>query len=193
MSETTVEPGHLPGELTPVPTPRGQFSLRTMDPVDDVDLVLRWMNDPVVARFWNLDGSRRRLQAHVDQQFAGTHSRPYVGLLDDEPMSYWELYWASEDRFAGYYPARTGDAGVHLLVGPGRLRGSGLGGHLVRAVSDWQLAHPRAERVVAEPDTSNAASLRAFERAGFEYAGEIALPEKTAALMIRTPTPGAPR
>lgn len=193
MNETAVASDHLRGPLAPAPIPRGRFTLRTMDPVGDFELVHRWMNDPVVARFWELGGSARRLQAHLDQQFAGSHSRPYIGLLDDEPMSYWELYWAAEDRLAGYYPARSGDAGVHLLIGPGRFRGVGLGRHLVRAVAGWQLAHPRAGRVVAEPDVTNEASLRSFERAGFQRAGEVVLPEKTAALMICTPTSGVPQ
>lgn len=194
MSESAVDAEHLAGALTPAGTPHGWFTLRRMDPVGDFELVHGWMNDPAVARFWDLAGTARRLQSHLDRQYAGTHSRPYLGLLDGVPMSYWELYWAAEDRLAGYYPAQDGDAGMHLLVGPARLRGGGLGGHLIRAVSSWQLAHPRAVRVVAEPDVTNDASLRAFARAGFERAGQVDLPEKTAALMTRSlPPSGASR
>jgi acetyl CoA:N6-hydroxylysine acetyl transferase len=173
-------------------TPHGAFALRPLDPDADLGLLHTWMNDPAVARFWELDGPVDRLVAHLDQQTAGTHSRPYLGLLDGVPMSYWELYQAQQDRLAGYYPARPGDAGLHLLLGLERERGLGLGRHLIRAVSDWQLAHPRTTRVVAEPDVLNAASLRAFERAGFARTHELALPEKTAALMIRDPDPTTP-
>jgi len=170
-----------------VETPAGVFTLRPLDPVADVEMLHGWMNDPAVARFWELDGPVRRLVAHLDDQFAGTHSRPCLGLVDGEPMSYWELYRAHDDRLAAYYDARPGDAGLHLLLGPARFRGIGLGRHLIEAVSHWQLDAPDTSRVVAEPDVRNTASLRAFEQAGFRRTHDIDLPEKRAALMVRDP------
>ncbi|MQA17441.1 MAG: GNAT family N-acetyltransferase [Pseudonocardiaceae bacterium] len=180
-------PSHLPADLRAVDTAWGAFTLRPVAADADLGLLHDWMNDPAVARFWELDGPVHRLASHLDQQSACGHSRPYLGLLDGVPMSYWELYWAARDRLAGYYPARPTDAGLHLLLGPARFRGVGLGRHLIRAVSDWQLANPDAGRVVAEPDVRNVPSLRAFERAGFRRTRDINLPEKTAAVMIREP------
>jgi acetyl CoA:N6-hydroxylysine acetyl transferase len=173
-------------------TPAGVFTLRPLDPVADVEMLHGWMNDPAVARFWELDGPVHRLVAHLDEQFTGTHSRPYVGLVDGEPMSYWELYRAQDDRLAAYYDARPADSGLHLLLGPARFRGLGLGRHLIEAVSRWQLDAPETSRVVAEPDVRNTASLRAFEQAGFRRTHDIDLPEKRAALMVRDSEPTAP-
>lgn len=188
----TPRPRQVPLEAK---TPAGVFTLRPLDPVADVEMLHGWMNEPEVARFWELDGPIRRLVAHLDEQFAGTHSRPYLGLVDGEPMSYWELYRAQDDRLAAYYDARPGDAGLHLLLGPARFRGIGLGRHLIEAVSGWQLDAPETSRVVAEPDVRNTASLRAFEQAGFRRTHDIDLPEKRAALMVRgaeTTEPPAP-
>ena len=173
-------------------TPAGMFTLRPLDPVTDVEMLHDWMNDPAVARFWELDGPIRRLVGHLDEQFTGTHSRPYLGLVDGEPMSYWELYRAQDDRIAAYYDARPGDAGLHLLLGLARFRGIGLGRHLIEAVSSWQLDAPETSRVVAEPDVRNIASLRAFEQAGFRRTHDIDLPEKRAALMVRNPETAEP-
>jgi acetyl CoA:N6-hydroxylysine acetyl transferase len=173
-------------------TPAGEFTLRPLDPVADVEMLHGWMNDPAVARFWELDGPVRRLVAHLDEQFAGAHSRPYLGLVDGDPMSYWELYRAYDDRLGAYYDARPADAGLHLLLGPARFRGIGLGRHLIEAVSRWQLDAPETSRVVAEPDVRNTASLRAFEQAGFRRTHDIDLPEKRAALMVRDAETTAP-
>ncbi|MGW5673796.1 GNAT family N-acetyltransferase, partial [Streptomyces sp. NPDC003860] len=65
----------------------------------------------------------------------------------------------------------------------------GLGRALLRALADGLLAaDPRCRRVVAEPDVRNAASVRAFHAAGYRPAGEVALGDKTAALVVRPRT-----
>ncbi|MGH3793357.1 MAG: GNAT family N-acetyltransferase [Pseudonocardiaceae bacterium] len=164
----------------------GLFSLRPLDPDRDLDLVHSWMNDPEVARFWEMPWPRSRISGYLHRQGAGPHSAPYLGALDGVAMSYWELYRADLDPLAEYYDALDNDAGVHLLLGPAQYRGRGLAEGLLRAVSGWQLdADPRARRVVAEPDVRNQRSVRVFERAGFHRVTDIDLPDKRAALMVR--------
>lgn len=164
----------------------GLFTLRPVDPADDRCAVHAWMNDPEVARFWELPLPAQQIEAYLREQRASSHSTPYLGCLDGTPMSYWELYRADLDPLAAHYPARPRDAGVHLLLGPAEHRGRGLGARLLRAVSDWQLsAEPYAERVVAEPDVRNVRSVRAFERAGFRRVRDLDLPDKRAAFMVR--------
>ena len=164
----------------------GDFTLRAVDPDGDADLVHTWMNDPEVARFWELAEPVERIHGYLADQVADPHTLPCLGCLDGTPMSYWELYRADLDPLAAHYPARPHDAGVHLLLGPAPLRGRGLGARLLRVVSDWQLADdPDAERVVAEPDVRNTRSVRAFHRAGFRTVAEIDLPDKRAALLTR--------
>ncbi|WP_342775419.1 GNAT family N-acetyltransferase [Streptomyces tateyamensis] len=157
-------------------------------PVTEADLPLLtgWMNDPAVDAFWELAGPPERTAAHVRPQLApGGPSRAYLGELAGEPVSYWEVYQVLEDRLADYYPAEPGDLGVHLLLGPPGARGRGLGAVLIDAVAGALLTGTGCERVVAEPDVRNTASLRAFARAGFRIEREIRLPEKRAALMVR--------
>ncbi|MFJ8045370.1 GNAT family N-acetyltransferase [Kitasatospora sp. NPDC096147] len=167
-------------------TPAGEFELRPVRPDRDLALLTGWMNDPAVSRYWELAGPPETTAAHLAPQLApGSHSTPYLGLLDGAPVSYWELYRAEADRLAGYYRAEPGDTGLHLLIGPPEHRGRGLGAVLLTAVADALLAAPGCERLVAEPDLGNAPSLRAFERAGFAAVAELDLPEKRAALMLR--------
>lgn len=161
----------------------GEFVLHPLVPERDTDALHAWHNDPEVARFWEMAWSRDAIADYLHQQLDSSHSTPCLGLLDGVAMSYWELYRADLDPLAGHYPARDGDAGVHLLLGPAAYRGLGIGAELLRAVSGWQLE--TAERVVAEPDVRNERSVRAFERAGFHRTADIDLPGKRAALMIR--------
>ena len=171
-----------------VPTEAGRFTLAPVKPDRDLPLIQRWMNDPDVARYWELDGPPERTTEHVRTQIDAPHTQPLMARLSGRAIGYWELYQAAEDRLAAYYAAEADDLGVHLLIGERDCRGIGLGGVLLRALADAvQREQPR--RVLAEPDERNLASVRAFAAAGFLAVGTIDLPEKRATLMIR-PTPG---
>ncbi|MFB7504793.1 GNAT family N-acetyltransferase [Streptomyces broussonetiae] len=171
----------------PVATPAGSFHLVPVHLEQDVPLVHRWMNDPAVARFWELAGPQSRTEDHLRAQLEGDgRSVPCLGVLEGTPMSYWEIYRADLDPLARHYPARPHDTGIHLLVGGAADRGRGLGSILLRAVADLVLdRRPACARVVAEPDLHNTPSVAAFLSAGFRFAAEVDLPGKRAALMIR--------
>ncbi|MFI1442702.1 GNAT family N-acetyltransferase [Streptomyces fructofermentans] len=171
----------------PTATPAGVLRLLPVRLDRDVPLVNRWMNDPAVAAFWELSGPGPATEAHLRAQLTGDgRSVPCLGLLDDTPMSYWEIYRADLDPLARHYPARPNDTGIHVLIGGVAHRGQGLGTTLVRAVSDLVLdRRPNCARVVAEPDLRNIPSMSAFLSAGFRFSSEIELPGKRAALLIR--------
>jgi acetyl CoA:N6-hydroxylysine acetyl transferase len=163
----------------------GEFSLRRVDPDRDLELVHSWMNDPEVARFWKMPWPRVGIASYLRRQDRSLHSRPYLGLLNGVPMSYWELYRADLDPLAQHYAAREHDMGVHALLGPAECRGRGLIVGLLRTVSTWLLnADPRVTRVVAEPDVENTRAIRALEAVGFRRATDLDLPNKWAALMV---------
>ncbi|MDN3021291.1 GNAT family N-acetyltransferase [Streptomyces sp. S.PB5] len=171
----------------PVTTPVGMFHLVPVHAERDLPLVSSWMNDPTVAKFWELSGPRKLTGDHVQAQLSGDgRSIPCLGVLDGTPMSYWEIYRADLDPVARHYPARPHDTGIHLLIGSVVDRGRGLGSTLLRAVADLALdQRPACARVIAEPDIRNTPSVSAFLSAGFRFSAEVDLPGKRAALMIR--------
>ncbi|GAB2737580.1 GNAT family N-acetyltransferase [Kitasatospora kifunensis] len=169
--------------MTALSTRAGVLRLRIVRPAD-LPLITAWMNDPAVAAFWELAGPPEVTERHVCAQLAeDSHSVPQIGVLNGVPVSYWEVYRVEQDRLADYYPADPGDIGLHLLLGPPQSRGRGLGTVLLDAMAEHLLR--TSPRVVAEPDVRNTPSVRAFTRAGFSSTGEIDLPEKRAALMMR--------
>ncbi|WP_393097291.1 GNAT family N-acetyltransferase [Streptomyces sp. LN325] len=175
------------GDWGPTSTPVGTFQLVPVWVERDLPLVTRWMNDPAVSAFWELAGPESVTEEHLNRQLAGDgRSVPCIGLLEDTPMSYWEIYRADLDPLARHYPARPHDTGVHLLIGGVAHRGHGLGSALLRAVADLVLdRRPACARVVAEPDLRNIPSVSAFLSGGFRFSAEVELPGKKAALMMR--------
>lgn len=181
----------VPG--VPIPRLAADWSLRPVRlGTGDVALVHRWMNLPHVAAGWKQAWPLARWQAELAAQLGGDHSLPCVVGLDGRDVGYVELYRVIRDPLADCYPCHPHDLGVHVAIGEPDVLGRGLGSSLLRAVADGLLAaDPRCVRVVAEPDVHNGASIGAFRNAGFVADREIALPGKTAALMIR-PGPTSP-
>ena len=175
--------GDWPASRTPV----GTMRLVPVSMDRDLRLIAAWMNDPAVAAFWELSGPQEVTAEHLRAQLEGDgRSVPCLGVLDGVPMSYWEIYRADLDPIARYCSARPHDTGLHLLIGGVPDRGRGIGTALLRAVADLVLdQRPRCERVLAEPDVRNVASVAAFLGAGFRLSAEVDLPGKRAALMVR--------
>jgi RimJ/RimL family protein N-acetyltransferase len=164
----------------------GQFRLQPVRLPRDLRVLVQWMNDPVVAAFWELSGPAELTDRHIRSQLEGDgRSVPCLGVLDGVPMSYWEIYRADLDPIARHYPSRPHDTGLHLLLGPPQHRGRGTGSVLLRAVAERVLRERHsARRVVAEPDVRNLPSIRAFLKAGFRYDRDLPLPGKHAALLL---------
>ncbi|MGY6217058.1 GNAT family N-acetyltransferase [Methylolobus aquaticus] len=168
-----------------VPQLNSQLSFETVDPTRHLDAFHRWMNDPRVASFWELAGTREEHQAYLGKVLADRHMHPVVGCFDGHPFGYFEIYWAKEDRIAPYYAVDDYDRGIHMLVGEPAFRGP----HRVAA---WlpSLAHylflddPRTRNVVAEPRADNAKMIGYLQRAGFYKEKEFDFPHKRAAMMI---------
>lgn len=171
----------------PIPLPSGDFQLLPVRMDRDLALISDWMNDPVVAAFWDLNGAASVTASHLRAQLDGDgRSVPCLGVLDSLPVGYFEIYRADLDPLARHYPARPHDTGIHLLIGGVSHRGRGLGSALVRAVADLILdKRPACSRVIAEPDLRNTPSISAFLSGGFRFSAELELPDRRAALMIR--------
>lgn len=171
----------------PLPLLSGPWSARVAGAEGaDLDLVHGWMQSPHIDAFWHQAWPRERWHEEIAEHLAGDEILPVLIELDGTPLAYIEVYRVTRDRLAGHYPQLPHDLGVHIAIGEAGRTGKGLGRSVLRALAEGLLAaDPACTRVVAEPDVNNAPSLKAFAAAGFRYAGEVAFPDKTAALLVR--------
>lgn len=171
----------------PVPVLSAPWSVRIPDGDDDVALIHHWMHQPYVVQFWQQAWPVQRWREEIVNQLTGDHSLPLIVADNGADAAYLEVYRVGRDRLAGYYPHQPHDLGLHIAIGEPARIGKGLGRRLLAdLISGLFDADPECVRIVAEPDSSNVASLTAFRAAGFAPSGEITLPDKTALLMIST-------
>jgi RimJ/RimL family protein N-acetyltransferase len=180
-----VRPQRLRGEVYArhIPWLGKTLSLSAFDLASDLPALHRWMNDPVVAHFWQEEGSMEKHRAYVEGLLADPRVDPLVLRLDGRPFGYVEAYWAKEDRIAPYYEAGDYDRGWHVLIGEADCRGRPF-------VTAWQpsVAHylflddPRTTRLVIEPRADNHKMRRNLLQGGYAILKEFDFPHKRAAL-----------
>ncbi|MFY0479939.1 GNAT family N-acetyltransferase [Achromobacter marplatensis] len=159
------------------------LSLTAFDLKADLPALHRWMNDPVVAHFWQEEGSLDKQRAYIEGLLADPRVDPLILRLDGRAFGYVETYWAKEDRIAPYYDARDYDRGWHVLIGEADCRGRPF-------VTAWQpsVAHylflddPRTTRLVIEPRADNHKMRRNLLKGGYAILKEFDFPHKRAAL-----------
>lgn len=161
-----------------------EISFRTLILERDLERVHDWMNRPHVIPFWQMAWPVEKIEKYLRGLLDDPHVTPYIGLLDGEPMSYWETYWAADDVVATCYPAERDDQGVHLLIGPPEFIGKGYALSLLKTMTAFQFRHGPTRKIVAEPDIRNERMIHVFERCAFEFQREIDLPDKRATLMF---------
>ncbi|SUI03189.1 Aerobactin siderophore biosynthesis protein IucB [Salmonella enterica subsp. indica] len=145
----------------------------------------RWMNDPRVEYFWEQSGSLEVQSAYLERLLAGKHAFPLIGCFDDQPFSYFEIYWAAEDRIGRHYLWHPFDRGLHLLVGEQQWRGAHYVQSWLRGLTHYLLLNePRTQHTVLEPRADNQRLFRHLEPAGYRTIKEFDFPHKRSRMVM---------
>lgn len=159
------------------------LSFRTVDVEQDLARINRWMNDPVVAEFWQEEGDLHKHRGYLETIAADPHMMSMIASLDGEPFGYFEVYWAKEDRIAPFYDVDDYDRGWHVLVGEAAFRGKQFATAWLPAISHYLfLDDCRTQRIVIEPRADNHKMIRNLATSGYALIKEFDFPHKRAML-----------
>ncbi|MFG6148091.1 GNAT family N-acetyltransferase [Halobacillus sp. B23F22_1] len=161
-----------------------EIAFRDFDMENDFSRIYKWMHQPYVIPFWQLNLPKEKLRNHMRAAIEDTHQSLYIGSIDGQPMSYWEAYWVQGDVVEKYYEAEPYDQGIHLLIGEKEYLGKGWSLPLLREMVDFQFKWKTTQKVIAEPDHKNEKMIHVFEKCGFKKIKKIELPDKTGLLMF---------
>ncbi|MBM7069739.1 GNAT family N-acetyltransferase [Actibacterium sp. 188UL27-1] len=159
-------------------------SFRSVDINGDLDMFHRWQNDPRIAYFWEEDKSRDDLRAFLSDRLSDPHSFSVIGCYDDQPVGYFEIYWAREDRLGAHYDSGPWDRGWHGLIGEVTALGRKRTSAWIRALTHYIfLDCPMTDLVVGEPRIDNKKLLRYADALAYRKIKEFDFPHKRSALM----------
>nr|WP_024968325.1 GNAT family N-acetyltransferase [Pantoea sp. IMH] len=159
--------------------PAGLFTLRPLT-AEDAPLIHSWVTRDY-ARFWGMQNeSLEQVAAFYQALTAKDPGAALLGCCDGEPVFLTEIYQASEDEVARFYPVQPGDYGMHILIAPATSPVRQFSWQVFTLVMDYLFSQPAVRRVVVEPDVRNEKIHRLNKRAGFRYQQKIDMGHKTA-------------
>ncbi|HEY2327072.1 MAG TPA: GNAT family N-acetyltransferase [Gaiellaceae bacterium] len=137
---------------------------------DDLPLLHEWLVRPHVQRWWNEGRTLAEVEAHYGPALSGEDpTYHYIAVEDGRPVGFFQtyLYWDYPEE-ASRMELDPDAAGVDLFIADEERIGRGLGSELLRRfVDEYAFALPGVTHCIAEPEETNIASIRAFEKAGF--------------------------
>lgn len=139
---------------------RGERTFLRPASEDDLDLLVGWLADPEVNRWWEGRPLSRDEVADVYTGRRRPEVQPFVVEADGVPVGYLQAWQGTETS-----------GGIDMFLVP-EARGRGLGPDAARAASRFLLDHRGWTEVTVDPMVDNIRAIRAFERAGFTPEGE---------------------
>jgi len=161
------------------------LTFRTIDLEQDLHNFNRWMNEPLVAKFWQQEGDITTHRSYIEGIAQNPCITALIGCFDSEPFGYFETYWAKGDRIAPFYDVEDFDRGWHALVGEAQLRGKPYVTAWMPSISHYLfLDDLRTKRIVVEPRVDNDRMIRSLQKNGFAILKEFDFPHKRAVLAM---------
>jgi aminoglycoside 6'-N-acetyltransferase len=130
----------------------------------DLKLMAQWLAEPHVAKWWGEDPEEELedIQDHIDS----ISVEPFIVELNGKPIAYLQTYDPHLEDDHPYQDQPFGTLGIDVTIGDPALIGKGHGSRLIDAFVAM-LFEEGCPRVIIDPDPSNTAAIRAYEKAGF--------------------------
>ena len=156
----------------------GEISFRQVGKADIPDLY-RWRNEPHVTRWWYEDDDSEPTLDVVAKNYGPDHDEAeqrFIILLGGRPIGYIQMYLLSDWPDYATLIQEQG-AGIDLFIGEPDLINKGIGTSVIqRFVEDVVFADPSIDTCIIDPEITNTAAIRAYEKAGFVAVRTVVVP-----------------
>jgi acetyl CoA:N6-hydroxylysine acetyl transferase len=162
---------------------------RSMNVWEDGPLIHEWVNREYAKAFWNMTGSIGLFQSCYQCIMQNPYAHSFIACWKGQVTAQLDLYKVIADELAGHVDAAEDDCGFHLIMAPiqrNNLPAKGLTLTIIQSFLDWYFTFPQAKVMWAEPDSSNAKSIRLLRALGFEYVKTIQMSYKEALVYRRS-------
>ena len=157
--------------------------------VDDLQQIFLWLIRSHVSKWYAQEPSSfaEVVAKYGPRTLEGNAVRAFIVTLDGAEVGYIQAY--AIDVFPDYAAqlgCEKGVAGIDLFIGEEPLLYRGIGASVVaRFVDEVVFGAMGAHACIAGPDEGNAASIRAFEKAGFQRWKVVRMDDERSECVLR--------
>lgn len=148
-----------------------KIGFRGLDPAD-IPLVHRWLHTPHVFRWWYEDaGTFEEVSEQYSAYIEGREPvEPYLILHENVPIGYVQSYRVSDDEEYERLVGIEGSVGLDVFIGEEEFLYRGLGPKILRLFMEREVfPDGSVNACVIDPEPTNEAAIRAYEKAGFRH------------------------
>jgi len=143
----------------------------------DIPLIHRWFNLPHIQKYYSLQQwTKNEVLNKLKPYIEGTKPvTGYIVLMNDSPIGYIQYYRVSDYPWPDQNLTEeivNQAAGLDMFIGDEKLIGKGFGSKIV---SDFlnQFIWPEFEYCLVDPDITNTAAIRCYEKINFREHSSI--------------------
>lgn len=152
----------------------------------DLPLLYSWFKKAHVDQWWPVSADKEDFfQSFLERIRLGI-KKPYLVFYAGEPIGYIQSYTVDQSTHS-WLPEiskYTKIIGIDQFIGEEGLLYKGLGPCFIKAFIDDVLLGAGYHKVLVDPDPSNSAAIRCYEKVGFESLGQYQAPWGPAQVMI---------
>lgn len=152
----------------------------------DTALLFRWLREPHVNIWWPVLAANESLDAFLER-IRSKDTRGFIVHYTGIPIGYIQHYPIdrSGEKSGKYLPELPETTvGTDQFIGDPAYIGKGYGTLFINAFIEY-LRHlePTITTIIVDPDPTNAAAIKCYEKVGFKRMGTYTTPEYTFLLM----------
>lgn len=144
----------------------------------DVELLMQWLAQPFVYRWWHQEFSRTAVESHFGSMFDGSSTtHGFIVSIDDTPVGFIQYYFYSDEPdstadISQVTPVHDNDGSIDYFIGDARHVGKGIGRQIITAFCAQLRAElPHLDGLIVAVHADNPASWKCLQHAGFTIVG----------------------
>jgi pimeloyl-ACP methyl ester carboxylesterase/RimJ/RimL family protein N-acetyltransferase len=153
----------------------------TFKPLEEKDLPLffAWVKKPHIAQWWKSDTYEKFVEKYQPQIITANYCLPFIMYINEKPIGYIQ-YCLADKADDGWWCKQhgqpAGTIGMDIIIGETDYVGKGFGPMLIKKFAEKIFTETNAPKIIIDPDTTNQAAIRCYEKVGFKRVNEIDAP-----------------
>lgn len=150
-------------------------------PLEEKDLPLfyLWVKKPHIAKWWESGNYEEFAKKYSPEACSENYVHPFIIYNDEKPIGYIQYYLADKADNGWWMKQHgqpAGTVGTDIIIGETKYVGKGFGTIIIKKFVERIFSETQALKIIIDPDPTNIAAIRCYEKVGFNRVREIDSP-----------------